>query len=214
MSPPALLDNLAYLPDDKLGEELLILWTNYQVTKRGIHPEDESIDVAEGLLNGTLLMDTDIARDVPLEKALRFSALGEFAKSGSLLRDFLQEKAILVVLEKWAQAGLNFRKDQSKKAKKSRGKVTEDGKTLTQIINKLANSPRYNEYPAKELWTVLLGEINELGIDFEAYGDESYDKDLDRYILIYSTDRLKGRSKTFKSFQNDVSRARKEKESL
>jgi len=54
---------------------------------------------------------------IPLEKALQKAASGDFVKVGALLRGLLEDKPIVVVLEKWAQMGLKFRQNQSEKAK-------------------------------------------------------------------------------------------------
>ena len=212
MNSSSLPANWADLPDDKLGEELLTLWTHYQVAKRGICPDDESTDIAEELLNSTLLMNTDVAKDAPLEKALQFAASGEFIKSGSLLRDFLQDKAIVVVLEKWAQTGLQFRLNQSKKAKKSRGRInTDDGETTTisEIIKKLATKYEFADWTAIELWETFYGELDKHLLNPEENTDSP---DNNKWSISYDFNDER-KSITLGQFSNVVSEAKSNKKS-
>ena len=204
MNSSSLPANWADLPDDKLGEELLTLWTHYQVAKREICPDDESTDIAEELLNSTLLMDTDVAKDAPLEKALQFAASGEFIKSGSLLRDFLQDKAIVVVLEKWAQTGLKFRQNQSDKAKKPRSRIKVDGEkfSIASIVKNLSlKTDDLGDFiPARDLWMELYSELDKMHLEPEEKGELiTYMKDDDGFY-----DEIK-----YTSFEAMVSKARK-----
>ncbi len=212
MNSPSLPANWADLPDDKLGEELLTLWTHYQVAKRGICPEGESTDIAEGLLNATLLMDTDVAKDAPIEKALQRAASGDFTGAGSLTRDLIQDGAIVMLLEKWAQTGLQFRLNQSKKAKKSRGKInTDDGETTTvsEIITKLATKQEFIDWYASELWDRFLSELVGLCLDPEENTGSS-DKSKRSISYDFNDER---KSITFGQFSNVVSEARSNKKS-
>jgi len=171
MSSSGLPDNWTDLPDDKLGEELLTLWTHYQVSKISICPEDDSTDIAEELLNSTLLMDADVATDIPLEKALQKAASGDFAKAGVLLRDLLEDKAIVMVLEKWAQTGLLFRQNQAEKARKPRNRINIDGEkfSITSIVQELSlKTDDLGDFiPARDLWMELYSELDEMHLEPE-----------------------------------------------
>ncbi len=57
--------------------------------------------------------------------------------------------------------GENTSCSQSERAKRPRGKITDDGKTLGQVIRELALKPEYRRDTARDLWPhlrVLLGE--------------------------------------------------------
>ncbi len=69
------------------------------------------------------------------------------------------------VLTPLAEQGFSYRKGQSKKAKKSRGLVSEHGKTLNQIIGELALDRAHQEWLAKELWPLLYAELDLLKLD-------------------------------------------------
>ena len=212
MNSSSLPANWADLPDDKLGEELLTLWTHYQVAKRGICPDDESTDIAEELLNSTLLMDTDVAKDAPIEKALQRAASGDFTGAGALTRDLIQDGAIVMLLEKWAQTGLQFRLNQSKKAKKSRGKInTDDGETTTisEIIKKFATKYEFADWTAIELWETFYGELDKHLLNPEENTDSS---DNNKRSISYDFNDER-KSITFGQFSNVVSEARSNKKS-
>lgn len=164
MNSPPLPANWADLPDDKLGEELLRCWSGYQVATKDICEEDTATDTAEKILSGTLLMDTDVAKDIPLEKALQRAASGDFTGAGTLLRDLLQDSAIVMLLEKWGQTGLKFRLNQSNNAKKPRNRIKVDGEkfSIASIVQKLSlRIDELGDYvPARDLWMELFSELD------------------------------------------------------
>lgn len=94
--------------------------------------------------------------------------------------------------------GKELSKSNSAKARKLRGRVTEDGKTLNQVIQNLVNNPYYEGFLAKELWPEFLGKLNSLQIDYEEIQDPLSIK----YYLIGSD---KPKIKTFKTFQSNLS---------
>lgn len=59
--------------------------------------------------------------------------------------------------------GESARSEQSKRAKKPRGKITEDGRTLSQMVENLVK--QCPEETAKELWPRLWGVLDEAGLD-------------------------------------------------
>ena len=61
-----------------------------------------------------------------------------------------------------AEIGFKTSKAQSKRAKKPRGKVSDDGKTVSQIIGWLATAEDHEEETAKDLWNLFLGQLGEL----------------------------------------------------
>jgi hypothetical protein len=68
--------------------------------------------------------------------------------------------------------GESARSAQRKRAKKPRGKITEDGRTLSQIVEKLVK--QYPEEAAKELWPRLSGALEEAGLDPEEISEGSH----------------------------------------
>lgn len=212
MNSPPLPANWADLPDDKLGEELLRCWSGYQVATKDICEEDTATDTAEKILSGTLLMGTDVAKDIPLEKALQRAASGDFTGAGTLLRDLLQDSAIVMLLEKWGQTGLKFRLNQSKKAKKSRGRInTDDGETTTisEIIKKLATKYAFADWTAIELWETFYGELDKHLLNPEENTDSP---DNNKWSISYDFNDER-KSITFGQFSNVVSEARSNKKS-
>jgi hypothetical protein len=64
-----------------------------------------------------------------------------------------------------AAIGRNTRRTQSEKAKKSRGKVGDDGTTINEIIGGLALMRAHRELTAKELWPHFFDALNQRGLD-------------------------------------------------
>lgn len=96
-------------------------------------------------------------------------------------------------------SGKQFSKSNSIRAKKTRGKVTDEGITLNGIIKKLIENPEYAGYSAKELWLIFLGELNSLKVNYE----EAVDSLSITYYLIGS---VNPKRKSFKTFQCDLSK--------
>jgi hypothetical protein len=97
---------------------------------------------------------------------------------------------------------------QSKRARKPRGKVGDDGKTLNQVIGALAlNHP---ELTAKELWPRCFAQLDELGLSPE---EIPYGSGLRKSAYRYDTSRGTKRI-TFGQFSNVVSKTRRSAEPL
>ena len=62
-------------------------------------------------------------------------------------------------------ASLPVIKAQRRRAKKPRGRVTDDGKTLRQIIETLVAKPESRDLSAPELWPRLYAELDQLDLD-------------------------------------------------
>ncbi len=66
-----------------------------------------------------------------------------------------------------SEHGFNFRQSQRNKAKKGRGKVSDDGETLGSIISGLALTKEFKEHSARELWPRLFAKLQEHELDPE-----------------------------------------------
>ncbi len=70
--------------------------------------------------------------------------------------------------------GQKYKKAQSEKTRKPRGKICDNNLTINQIINKLALSSEHENEIAKELWPRLYSELGDLNLDpyqFETNND-------------------------------------------
>ncbi|MFZ1007453.1 MAG: hypothetical protein WAN65_11485 [Candidatus Sulfotelmatobacter sp.] len=104
--------------------------------------------------------------------------------------------------------GERARDAQSKRAKRPRGKITDDGETIDQVIQKLAVNPQYRRDTAKELWTRFWHLLMEKELDPKEIEDpENAEKQT------YAYDFKNGRKEmTFRRFQCVVSKARRREE--
>jgi len=95
---------------------------------------------------------------------------------------------------------------QSKRARKPRGKVGDEGQTLNQVIGALAlNHP---ELTAKELWPHCFAQLDELGL---CPKEIPYGSGLRKSAYLYDTSR-RTRRITFGQFSNVVSKTRRTEE--
>lgn len=105
--------------------------------------------------------------------------------------------------------GVRAKVAQSRRAKKPRGKITSDGKTIDQVIGSLAVKPQYQSDSAKELWPHLRAWLDEEGLNPEEMVDPG-----DSQKWTYAYDFRDRRKKiTFRRFEGIVSRARGEEKS-
>ena len=76
------------------------------------------------------------------------------------------QKSFEAELESAAEefASLPLVKSQRSRAKKPRGKVTDEGKTLNQVIETLVYRPEYRFSSAPDLWPHLFAELDQLGL--------------------------------------------------
>jgi hypothetical protein len=103
--------------------------------------------------------------------------------------------------------GLKTKEAQSKRARKPRGKVTDNGLTIGQVIGALAVMPQYRGLIAKELWDTLLGRLDGEGLDPREIVDQQNPAE---WTCEYNF--KDGRKKiTRRRFENIVSKARSEK---
>lgn len=93
----------------------------------------------------------------------------------------------------------NYRKEQANRAKKPRSKIFEDGRTIVDPIQKLANNPGCREMSAAELWPHFLHVLDDAGLDPEENGSS----------CTYFDYRGKMRKISFSTFQNHISKLRK-----
>jgi hypothetical protein len=61
--------------------------------------------------------------------------------------------------------GLKHKQTQRRRAQRPRGKVTDDGRTLKQIVEALVLRPDHREESAWELWPHFSAELDQLGLD-------------------------------------------------
>ncbi len=103
--------------------------------------------------------------------------------------------------------GQATRNAQSERARKPRGKITEDGETINQVILELALNPQYRRDTARELWPRLWQLLNEKELDPKENENSENPKK-----WTYEYDFKNGRKKiTFGRFQRVVSKAHAEK---
>lgn len=116
---------------------------------------------------------------------------------------------------KYAMMGKNFSRNQSEKAKKPRGKVSDDGKTMTinEIIGQLTRSPEHidelGDVRAKGLWPLLFSELASRHLHPEEISHSS-DLRKTRYLYDFGDGR---KTITFGQFSNVVSYYRSGKKS-
>jgi len=105
--------------------------------------------------------------------------------------------------------GERTRRAQSERAKKPRGKITDGGTTIGQIIGYLAVGPQYQGNRAKELWPHFFALLDKEGLNpKETVDPENSQK------WTYEYGFRDGRKKiTFRRFENIVARARARKKS-
>jgi hypothetical protein len=102
--------------------------------------------------------------------------------------------------------GEGYSRQQSDKASKPRGKVSDDGETIGDIIGKIAvNAPKES---AKELWTRFYGELDRLNLDPR---EVNHPTDLKKSVIEYNDAKSKRRKITFGQFAKVVSTFRTRK---
>jgi hypothetical protein len=99
--------------------------------------------------------------------------------------------------------GLEFRRSQSRRASRPRGKLA-DGRTLNQVIAELALSPEHRDETALELWPHLYAELDRLTLNPEERRDPN------AYTYDY---RDRRKTITFGQFANVVSKSRRTQKS-
>jgi hypothetical protein len=79
-------------------------------------------------------------------------------------------------LSPFVKIALRFTAAQSERAKKPRGLLTEDGKTVTALIDDFCARPENRELSAKQLWPRFFAELESFGLDPNA-GNDRYTYD-------------------------------------
>lgn len=102
------------------------------------------------------------------------------------------------------ELGMKTRGAQRARAKKPRGRVTDEGTTVAQLIERLVSRPGNGDKTAKELWPVLFSVLDELRLDPKEIIDHS-GKPSYRYCDVNGRDR----HLSLRRFQNLTSQARK-----
>lgn len=109
----------------------------------------------------------------------------------------------------WIEFATKYRQEQSCRARKPRGKVTEDGETISAIIGKLALSGEQEE-SATELWPSLFAELDLRHLNPREKNDP---KDPRRSVIEYDNAKSERKAITFGRFANIVTNYRKKKKS-
>jgi hypothetical protein len=105
--------------------------------------------------------------------------------------------------------GLRHKETQSNRAKRPRGRITEDGKTINQIIADLVLRAEHRDETAKELWPHFSAELERYELNPT---ERPHPTDHKKCAYAYTVD---GRPKriSYGQFANVVSRIRKSKKS-
>jgi hypothetical protein len=99
--------------------------------------------------------------------------------------------------------GLSFNSAQRARALRSRGKLTADGKTMSELISSVALNPTLKELSVKKLWEFFVDELGDAGLHPEECCN-SRGNDAVSYVF------RRGRKQiTERHFRNVASRARK-----
>lgn len=173
--PPFPVDAVQ-LPDYELGGLLLGWFIAGQAAKHAIPADAIPEDYAEKVRQYVLTLETDLANNAAVEKALHKAAMGQFETAGRLIRQHLMNGSKQLRIEAdfqailpLAEAGANFKQSQSEKAKRQRNRVNVDGDKLsiTSLITRLAGKKDElgDPLPAKDLWNDLISELDAFGLN-------------------------------------------------
>jgi hypothetical protein len=103
--------------------------------------------------------------------------------------------------------GRDYRRIQSEKAKKPRGKINseDDAPTVSGIIEALAIARKFQEYTAEELWSEFWSELESLGLHPKETTNHSDEKKSEYTYDVHD----KRKRMTFGTFANSISKYRK-----
>lgn len=104
-----------------------------------------------------------------------------------------------------ATSGLTFRAAQKQRAQLPRGRITDDGKTLNDIIADVASKAE-RELSAKQIWPRLYAKLEELGLEPQEVRHPSI---LEKCAYVYTLADGRTRRITYGRFANLVARAKK-----
>jgi hypothetical protein len=102
--------------------------------------------------------------------------------------------------------GLKHQEEQRGRARRSRVKITEEGETIGQLVERLANSPEHREESARGLWFHFFALLDQIGADPEELASSDPRKQAYKYAF-----REKRRKISYGQFANLVSVARSKK---
>lgn len=116
---------------------------------------DEYIAITESGTEYSIPGDimVDVAKLAHYREAVRLGPLEGLA--------LLNDKELAENVDK----GIRYRQLQSKKARKPRGKVGDDGVTINELIGRLALAREYMELSAKELWQHFISVLDHQGLN-------------------------------------------------
>jgi hypothetical protein len=101
------------------------------------------------------------------------------------------------------EAGLKYRHAQSERARRPRGRLTDDGPTMPEVVHRLALKSERRNDTARELWPNLYAELDELRLDPQLTDSPELRKSFYTYDFKNGQKRI-----TFGQFANLVSGAR------
>ncbi len=150
------------------------------------------------------------AQKVGLSKSQLSAATLLYACTRAIEDEVVDESLQKLILDAYAgldadfiSSGRKFSQLQQDKAVQPRGKVTDDGKTIKDIIGKLAQSQEYTNLSAKQLWPHFFSELEKLELD-----PEEISATTSTYLYNFKQGQ---KSIAFKTFENKVSDFRKKK---
>jgi hypothetical protein len=99
--------------------------------------------------------------------------------------------------------GLKHQEAQKRRAQRPRVKVTDDGQTFKQVVERFVCKPENSEEGAPQLWPRFFAELDQLGLDPEEVTPSNCRKPPYEYTFGYKRRRI-----SYRQFANLVSRSR------
>lgn len=109
-----------------------------------------------------------------------------------------------------AEIGARYREVQRARARKPRGKVAEDGRTLSQISRDFVLRPEHHDQSTKKLWPHFFAELDRLELD---PSEIAHPMNLSKSAYAFCDDKGNERKIAYGRFANIVSRVRQKKKS-
>jgi hypothetical protein len=92
--------------DYELGGLLLAWWVMAESHNAGLPTDNIPEEFAERVRQRVLTLETQTAKDAPVEKALHKAAGGDFNAAGKILREHLKRGADQIIAEKYVPIGM------------------------------------------------------------------------------------------------------------
>lgn len=121
-------------PDETLGRFLLGVRVIAEADRYGIHPQEIPEELATDWVKGIADQEADNVADIPLEKALRAAANGEFAKAGRIFRAFMWDGAQRMVDKKFAVVGVKRTRQASEFGRRGSAENKAEGEANRQSV--------------------------------------------------------------------------------